>query len=96
MPGMDVLANVANMVLTEQSIRRTPGWVNFAYLFAVGLLVSYYVTHSSATWSSLATLATIVATGGVFWGLFTGPSIQVPADTSAPGSKAFAIVATSS
>jgi len=77
-PGMDVLANVANMVLTGQVIRRAPNWINFVYLFGVGLLVSYYVTHSSATWSSLATAATIAATGGVFWWLFTGPVILIP------------------
>ncbi len=76
-PGMDVLANVANMVLTGQSIRRAPGWLNFVYLFGVGLLVSYYVTHGTATWSSVATGATILATGGLFWGLFTGPAILI-------------------
>jgi class 3 adenylate cyclase len=76
-PGMDVLANVANMVLTGQGIRRAPAWVNFVYLFAVGLLVSYYVTHSSATISAVATAGTVAATGGLFWGLFTGPSLLI-------------------
>jgi adenylate cyclase len=78
-PGMDVLANVANMTLTGQSIRRVPGWVNFVYLFAVGLLVSFYVTHSSATGSSIATLATMLVTGAAGWVLFTGPAILVSA-----------------
>jgi class 3 adenylate cyclase len=77
-PGMDVLANVVNMTLTGQVIRRAPGWVNFIYLFAVGLLVSYYVTHTTATWSSLATVATMAITGGIFWWLFCGPAILVP------------------
>ena len=35
-PGVDVLANVANMALTGQVIRRVPGWVNFVYLLALG------------------------------------------------------------
>ncbi|HLY11066.1 MAG TPA: CHASE2 domain-containing protein [Planctomycetota bacterium] len=78
-PGMDVLANVANMALTGQSIRRVPAWVNFTYLFAIGLLVSFYVTHGSATWSSVATVVTVVVTGGLFWVLFTGPSILIAA-----------------
>ncbi len=76
-PGMDVLANVANMVLTKQVIRRAPNWINFAYLFGVGLLVSYYVTHSTATWSSVATGATMAVTGGLFWWCFTGPAILI-------------------
>lgn len=77
-PGVDVLANVSNMMLTGQVLRRSPAWVNFLYLFAVGLLVSYYVTHGSATWSSVATAATIAATGGVFWWMFTGASLLLP------------------
>lgn len=76
-PGVDVLANVANMVLTDQSIRRAPGWVNFAYLLAMGLLVSFFVTHWKMTWSALATAVAVGASGGLFWGLFTGPAVLV-------------------
>jgi adenylate cyclase len=76
-PGMDVLANVANMTLTGQSIRQVPPWVNFGYLFALGLLVSFYVTHGSATGSSIATAATLVVTGGMGWLLFTKLSILI-------------------
>jgi adenylate cyclase len=76
-PGVDVLANVANMALTGQVIRRAPGWVNFMYLFGMGLLVAFYVTHWNATWSAVATAATIAASGGLFWLLFTGPALLV-------------------
>jgi len=77
-PGMDVLANVANMALTGQGIRRTPRWVDFVYLFGLGLLVSYYVTHWNAAGSAIATAITVAATSGVFWALFTGPAILIP------------------
>lgn len=77
-PGMDILANVANMALTGQTLRRAPAWVNFAYLLAIGLLVSFFVTHWNTTFSAVATGATIVASGALFWALFTGPAILVP------------------
>jgi adenylate cyclase len=76
-PGMDVLANVANMALTNQSLRRAPGWVNFVYLLFMGLLISYFVTHWNTTWSALATAGAIAGSGALFWGLFTGPAILV-------------------
>lgn len=74
-PGVDILANVSNMLLTGQVLHRASAGVNFLYLFAVGLLVSYYVTHSNATWSSAATAATVAATLGIFWWLFTSRSL---------------------
>jgi class 3 adenylate cyclase len=74
-PGMDVLANVANMALTGQVLRRAPGWVNFMYLFVLGLVIAYYVTHWNTTWSAAATSSTIAASAGLFWFLFTGPGI---------------------
>src|SRR6185503_18697548 len=77
-PGVDVHANVANMALTGQVIRVVPGWANFTILFAIGLLVAFYVTHWNAMGSAVATGATIVASGGLFWALFTGPAILVP------------------
>jgi adenylate cyclase len=77
-PGMDVHANVANMALTGQVIRVVPGGVNFFILFAIGLLVAFYVTHWQTMWSAIATGATIAASGGLFWWLFTGPAILVP------------------
>ena len=77
-PGVDILANVSNMMLTGQMLRRAPNWMNFLYLFAIGLLVSYYVTHMTATWSSVATAVTMTGAGGLFWWLFTGPAILVP------------------
>ncbi|HZE95590.1 MAG TPA: adenylate/guanylate cyclase domain-containing protein, partial [Planctomycetota bacterium] len=73
----DVLANVANMALTNQSLRRAPGWVNFVYLLFMGLLISYFVTHWNTTWSALATAGAIAGSGALFWGLFTGPAILV-------------------
>jgi adenylate cyclase len=77
-PGMDVHANVANMALTGQVLRVVPAWVNFMILFATGLLVAFYVTHWQALVSAGATAATIAASGGLFWALFTGPAILVP------------------
>ncbi len=77
-PGMDVHANVANMALTGQVLRVVPGWVNFAILFATGLLVAFYVTHWQTLVSAAATAATIAASGGLFWALFTGAAILVP------------------
>lgn len=76
-PGMDVLANVANMALTGQALRRAPGWMNFVYLLAMGMLVSYFVTHWNTTWSALATAGAIAGSGGIFWVLFTGPALLV-------------------
>ena len=77
-PGMDILANVANMSLTGQTLRHAPPWVNFGYLLIVGLVVSFFVTHFSTVSSAAATAATIVASGAFFWALFTGPAILVP------------------
>jgi hypothetical protein len=76
-PGMDVLANVANMALTGQVIRRAPVWVNFVYLFALGLLVSFFVTHWGTTASTAAALATAGGSAALFWVLFTGPAILI-------------------
>jgi len=58
-------------------IRRAPAWLNFVYLVALGLLVSFYVTHWNATGSAIATLATAAASLGLFWVLFTGPAILI-------------------
>lgn len=78
-PGVDVLANVSNMLLTGQTLRRVPAAANFFYLFLVGLLVSYYVTHGSAAGSSAATLVTMVLTGALGWLLFTRGALLISA-----------------
>jgi class 3 adenylate cyclase len=77
-PGMDVHANLANMALTGQVVRVVPAWVNFAILFATGLLVAFTVTHGQTMASAGATAAVIAGSGALFWALFTGPAILVP------------------
>lgn len=76
-PGVDVLSNVANMILTGQFIRRGAAWVDLSFLFALGLMVSLAVTHWSTVGSLLSTVMISVAATGVYWALFTGPSILI-------------------
>ncbi len=76
-PGVDAQANVANMTLTGQVIRRVPPWVNFAGLLAAGLLVTLAVTYRNAAWSTAATAGVVAVSAGAYWMLFTGPSVLV-------------------
>ncbi|HLF94705.1 MAG TPA: CHASE2 domain-containing protein, partial [Planctomycetota bacterium] len=76
-PGVDVLSNVANMILTGQFIRRGAAWVDGVFLFALGLMVSLAVTHWSTVGSLLSTVVLSGAATGVYWALFTGPSILI-------------------
>jgi adenylate cyclase len=93
---VDALANVANMALTGQVIRRVPrGWV-FLYLLALGMAVSLAVTHWRTTWAAAATLglgagALAVYYALFFWGsvLFSGAGPAATAIFSFAGVTAF-------
>lgn len=76
-PGVDVLSNVANMILTGQFIRRGAAWVDGVYLLALGLMVSLAVTQWSTIGSLVSTVVISGAATGVYWTLFTGPSILI-------------------
>jgi class 3 adenylate cyclase/CHASE2 domain-containing sensor protein len=76
-PGVDVHANVANMVLTGQTIRRGPPWVDFAYLSVVGLLVSLAVVHWKTGASLLVSAVVVGAAFAGYWALFTKPVILI-------------------
>ncbi len=76
-PGMDALANVANMALTGQAIRRVPPAVDLAYLFVVGLLVSLAVTGKSTTLSALQAAGLMAASLALYGALFGGAGILV-------------------
>jgi len=76
-PGVDTHSNVANMVLTGQVLRRSPGWVNFVYVVVAGLLVSLAVTFRSTAASALASGAVAAASVGVFMLLFAGRGVLV-------------------
>jgi adenylate cyclase len=67
-PGMDVLANVANMVLTRQALGRAPRGVEFAYVLGVGLAATLAVTYGSsvASAAALAALAALIVGLGAF------------------------------
>lgn len=62
-PGMDVLANVANMVLTRQALRRAPQGAEFAYVLGAGLAATLAVTYggSAASAAALAGVAALAA-----------------------------------
>jgi adenylate cyclase len=76
-PGVDVLANVANMVLTGQVLRRAPVWVDFAYLVAAGFLVAVAVVRWRTVASVASTLGVMAASLAVFWLLFTVPMVLI-------------------
>lgn len=58
-PGMDVLANVANMVLTGQSLRRAPRAVEFILVLGAGMAAALAVTYGGSA-SSAAALGGLV------------------------------------
>lgn len=77
-PGVDVLANLANMVLTGQAIRRAPPWRDFVYILLVGLFVSYAVTHWNTVKTALpATIALAALSTGLYGVLFVRGSTLI-------------------
>jgi class 3 adenylate cyclase/CHASE2 domain-containing sensor protein len=76
MPGVDVPANVANMVLTGQTLRRAPRWVDFVYVLLAGLAVSWAVTHWGTMTVALPLAMVLSGLSIVVYGLlFVGPAI---------------------
>lgn len=76
-PGVDVHANVVNMILTGQAIRRGAAWIDFAYLSVLGLLVSAAVSYGNTKTSILAAAGAAGAAMAVYWLLFTGPAVLI-------------------
>jgi class 3 adenylate cyclase/CHASE2 domain-containing sensor protein len=76
-PGVDVHANIANMILTNQVIRRGKEWGDFVYVVTVGLFVSLAVTYWGAMSSAFASLAMVGGAFGVYWWAFTSRSILI-------------------
>ncbi len=86
-PGVDVLANVANMALTGQAVRKAPAPAVFGFLLAAGVLVSLAVGHWRTSWAAAATAGLVAASLGLYWALFTRGSLLLsgagPAGTAA-------------
>ncbi len=76
-PGVDVHANIANMILTGQVIRRGTEWRDFVYILTVGFLVTLAVVHWNVMWSALVSLALVAGAFGVYWWAFIGSSIMI-------------------
>ena len=69
-PGIDALASVSNMVLTGQSLREAPGVLVAVWLLALGVAVSFAVTHWRTSWAAAAVLALVAASLAIYGGLF--------------------------
>lgn len=74
-PGMDVQANVMNMLLTGQAIWSVPRLVNFIYLTAVGVLVTLAVISWNAARSTLFTFGVAGASLAFYGYLFVVHSL---------------------
>ncbi len=77
-PGMDVLANAANMVLTAQSIRRLPAGAEFAYLASLGGVLAWFVSRRSTLVSTALLAVLSLAAAAAFILLFAGAGLQIP------------------
>ena len=77
-PGMDVLANVANMVLTRQALGRVSRGVEFAYVLGAGVAATLAVTYGSsvASAAALGGLAALIVGLGAF--ALTGTALVLP------------------
>jgi class 3 adenylate cyclase len=77
-PGMDVLANAANMGLTGQSIRRSSARADFFGLALLGSLMSWIVSRKGTVASAAALGGLGAASAAVFAVAFTGFGVWVP------------------
>jgi class 3 adenylate cyclase len=77
-PGMDVLANAANMGLTGQSIRRSSARADFVGLLLLGALMSWIVSRKGTAASAAALAGLGAASAAVFAGAFSGFGVWVP------------------